>query len=75
MDTTKKRPVVESSTLEVPVQCEFFEMREVTGDVLESSVGDSRTPGHVEAHLEGWGWNKETMSELLTAVLSLFCIL
>ena len=75
IDTTINRPVVESSTLEVPVQCEFFEMCEVTGDVLESSVGDSRTPGHVEAHLEGWGWNKETMSELLTAILSLFCIL
>ena len=46
-------------------------MCEVTGDILESSVGDSRTPGHVEAYLEGWGWNKETMLELLTAVLSI----
>ena len=34
-----------------PIQCELLQVCEVTSDVLKSSVGDSRTPRYVKAHL------------------------
>ena len=36
-----------------PVQSEFFQVREVTGNILKGSISDSWTPRHIEAHLEG----------------------
>ena len=35
-----------------PVQGKFFQVGEVTSDILEGGVGDSRAPGHIEAYLE-----------------------
>ena len=40
-----------SMLMQAPVQCEFFEVREVAGNVLEGCVRDPRTPRHIEAHL------------------------
>ena len=34
-----------------PVQGKFFQVSEVTSDILEGGVGDSRAPGHIEAYL------------------------
>lgn len=47
-DTIIMRAELKFRTVGVPVEGEFFELVEITCDVLERSVGDARTPRQVQ---------------------------